>query len=515
MTRPPIVDLLVERRDAHPDATYLRFGDREITWREFAEASFRTANGLAELGVRAGDRVGLMLPNCPEFLFSYLGIVAIGAAPVPINTAQRGGTLAHIVNDSDARAVIVDSAFTAAYADILGQLVDPPQVVVRGDATRLPGAVTLERLLIAPDAVPEIDAAAGSGLGILYTSGTTGPPKGVVATAYDLTPMHRLWGRLGVEPGETVYTALPLFHGNALILSAMGAVYNDWTLALAERFSASRFWADVRRYGAVEFNALGALLPILLKQPERPDDAENPVRTVLSAACPKWAWVEFERRFGVRIVEFFGMVDHPGFLVNDDGTPGAMGRPIGPTEFAVVDSSGAEVGPGEVGELVMRHPEGRITHYHKNPAATEAAYAGGWFHTGDLASVDEDGRYFYRGRLKESMRRRGENISAWEIENVVNTHPGVVESAAHAVSSELGEDDVKLVVVPRPGARLTPQELVDYCDGRMAAYAVPSYVEFRDALPKTGTQRVQYAALKAEGITAATWTRPEASKTRS
>lgn len=162
----------------------------------------------------------------------------------------------------------------------------------------------------------------------------------------------------------------------------------------------------------------------------------------------------------------------------------------------------------------MQHPGGRLTHHHNNPEATELAYRGGWFHTGDLASRDEHGYYTYRGRKKESMRRRGENISAREIENVVNRHPAVAESAGHAVASELGEDDVKLVVVLRPGHEAMPEELIEFCRGRMADYAIPGFVEFREALPKTGTHRVQYALLKAEEITPNTWRRPDASAPR-
>ena len=198
----------------------------------------------------------------------------------------------------------------------------------------------------------------------------------------------------------------------------------DAKFALAERFSASRFFDDCRRYDAVEFNTLGGMISILLKQPPRPDDADNPVRTVLSAGCPPDRWEEFERRFGVRIVEWFGMVDSPGFLLNTEGRVGSMGKPIGGIEFAGHRRRRANrSGPGAVGELVFRHPQGQLTYYHKLPEATETAYRGGWFHSGDLAERDDDGFYYYRGRKKESMRRLGENISAWEIETVVNGHP--------------------------------------------------------------------------------------------
>jgi crotonobetaine/carnitine-CoA ligase len=341
----------------------------------------------------------------------------------------------------------------------------------------------------------------------MYTSGTTGPPKGIVATKYDTNPLQILLQTSGVQPGETMYTSLPLFHGNALLVSMLGSMLLDARFALGERFSASRFFNECRKYDAVEFNTLGGMISILLKQPPRPDDKDHPVRVVLDAGCPPGTWEEFERRFSVRIIEWFGMVDAPGILMNDVGKVGAMGKPVADLEFRVVDEDDNPLPPGEMGELVFRHPQGQLTHYHKLPEATEKAYAGGWFHSGDLAVMDEEGFFYYKGRKKESLRRRGENISAWEIESVVNQHPDVLESAVYAVPSELGEDEVKVEVALRPGVSLAPEELLDFCQGKMAHYAVPRYVEFVEALPKTATQRNQYATLRQRGITEQTWDR--------
>ena len=205
------------------------------------------------------------------------------------------------------------------------------------------------------------------------------------------------------------------------------------------------------------------------------------------------------------------MVDAPGTLLNDAGKVGAMGKAgVSGVEFRVVSDDDHPLPPGQVGELVFRHPGGRLTHYHKLPEATETAYRGGWFHSGDLAVTDDEGFFYYKGRKKESMRRLGENISAWEIETVVNGHPSVLESAAHPVSSELGEDEVKVCVVIRPGHDLTPEDLLGFCAGNMAHYAVPRYVEFLDELPKTATERNQYAALRARGVTPQTWDRDQA-----
>jgi crotonobetaine/carnitine-CoA ligase len=258
------------------------------------------------------------------------------------------------------------------------------------------------------------------------------------------------------------------------------------------------------------------MMSILLKQPPRPDDRDHPVRTVLSAGCPPDRWREFEERFGVRIIEWFGMVDAPGILLNDASRVGSMGRSgVAGVEFRVVDEDDRPVAPNAVGELVFRHPDGQLTYYHTLPDATAEANRGGWFHSGDLAAVDEEGFFTYHGRKKESMRRLGENISAWEIETVLNAHPAIRDSAAHAVVSALGEDEVKVCLVAQPGVRPTPEEIVDYCVGRMARHAVPRYVEFVDALPKTATERNQYATLKARGVTAQTWDRENPSSHRS
>jgi carnitine-CoA ligase len=506
------VEQVIRQRVAdHPDQTWLKWKDDEIPWRDVLGNTQRAANGLLELGVRPGERVAILMGNRPEFLWAHLGILFIGALSVPVNISQRGATLQHILSDSDAVAVIL-------HADLRDAL-----LAVRDGCPALRHTVVIDgppgdgidwdfdRLMAGADREPEVDLDEPTGgVGMMYTSGTTGPPKGVVATGYDTSPLLAILKESGVQAGETMYTPLPLFHGNALLVSAIGSMMLDAKLALGERFSASRFFDDCRKYEAVSFNTLGGMISILLKQPSRPDDVHNPVRTVLSAGCPPDRWEEFERRFDVKIVEWFGMVDSPGFLLNTEGRVGSMGKPISGIEFEIVDDDEKPVGSNTVGELVFRHPKGKLTYYHKLAEATETAYRGGWFHSGDLAERDDDGFYYYRGRKKESMRRIGENISAWEIETVLNAHPKVQESAAHAVRSELGEDEVKVAVVLQPDETATPEELLDFCQGRMAHYAVPRYVEFVDALPKTETQRIQYAALKQRGLTRETWDREAA-----
>ncbi len=508
----PVERLIRTRVTEHADSTWLKWQDQEVAWRDVLSCAQRAANGLLELGVRPGERVALMMSNRPEFIWVHLGVLMIGAHSVPVNISQRGATLAHILADSDAVAVVFQEDLRDAVLGVRSHLPALRHLVVEGGKPGRGVDWDVQRLLACPDAEPDVELAEPTGgVGLMYTSGTTGPPKGVAAANYDLEPLITLLASTGVRPGETMYTGLPLFHGNALLVSMIGSMFIDAKLALAPKFTASRFFDDCRRFGAVEFNTLGGMISILLKQPPRPDDREHQVRVVLSAGCPPDRWHEFEQRFGVRIIEWFGMVDSPGILLNDAGKVGSMGRSgVSGVEFRVIGEDGAELSPGQVGELVFRHPKGRTTYYHKLPEATETAYRGGWFHSGDLAEFDVDGFFYYRGRRKESMRRLGENISAWEIEVVVNSHPRILDSAAHAVQSDLGEDEVKICVVARPGENMTPEEVLDFCTGRMAHYAVPRYVEFLEALPKTPTERNQYAALRARGLTPGTWDRERA-----
>jgi crotonobetaine/carnitine-CoA ligase len=505
--------VVLQRRDAHPDETFLKWKDDEIPWREFVDHIYAMAGGFWDAGIRTGDRVALMMGNCPEFLYTYFALNFMGVGVVPINVAQRGEALAYILNDSGASTIVIDEWLLEHFLAVRDHVPGVRLLVVRGAPPATAGdAATVAAWLAAGRGRPPIDPQAGTPAdNILYTSGTTGPPKGVVNRGINPANIMKLWEPAGVQPGETVYTSLPLFHGNALGVTTLGAIVLDYKLALGERFSASRHWDDCRKYHAVEFNTLGAMIPILLKQPERPDDADNPVRVVLSAACPAYAWRPFEERFKLRIIEWFGMVDAPGFLLNRTGKVGSMGRPLPGFAFRVVDDEDRDLPPGKVGELVFRQTEGDApAFYYGKEEATAAAWRNGWFHSGDLAWMDEEGDFYYGGRKKASMRRRGDNVSAWEIESVVNQHPKVLESAAHAVPAELGEDEIKVAVVLKPGQTVTPEEILDFCQGKMAYYAIPRYVEFRDSLPKTGTHRIEYSVLKAEGVTPQTWDREAA-----
>jgi crotonobetaine/carnitine-CoA ligase len=292
------------------------------------------------------------------------------------------------------------------------------------------------------------------------------------------------------------------------------ALVADTAVVMAERFSASRFWEDVRRHGATFTLFLGAMIPILHKQPVRPDDGENPLRVALSAAAPKTIWEEFERRFHVKIVELYSQTEG-GFMINTEAKTadkvGSMGKPGATYAMKVVDSNDQELPPGEVGELIYKPTSGTaLTEYYKNPEATAEKTRGGWIRSGDLAYQDADGYFFFVDRKSDFMRRRGENISSFEVEKIINSHPNVLESAAYALPSELGEDEVMVAIVLQPGTTLDPRELMQYCEARMAYFMIPRYVRMVEAFPKTGTERTMKYQLKAVGVTADTWDREAA-----
>lgn len=518
-----LAGVLESQAAALGDKPFLYFEDRTISFAQLDSQVNRVANGLVRLGVGPGIGVAIMMPNSPEWLFVYFATQKLGAFAVPVNVALKGESLRHVLDHSDAALLVTHPAYLPAVRALLDECPKIHQVVVDttesegavedgAGADRLEGSMTLAELMQAPDTPPlvSIDPLAISAL--LYTSGTTGSPKGVVNRYGGLNlDGIRLLGSM-MKPDDVFYTCLPLFHANALFLTTARALVLGVPMVLARRFSASRFWDDMRRFGVTTFNALGAMIPILMKQPERDDDRDNPVRVVFSAACPASVWADFEERFAVQIIEGYAAVDGGGFaIVNFGQSPkGSMGKPFSPVR--VVDEHGNDVGVGEPGELLFEvdDPEARKVEYYKNAAAGDDKIRNGWLYTGDLVHADEFGNLYFVDRKTDSVRRRGENISSWEVERELNRHPKVLECAVFGVPSELGEDDVMAVIVVQPGETLSPDEIIVHAQERLAAFMVPRYIELRDELPKTETHRVQKSELKRSGVGPDTWDREDA-----
>ncbi|MHB1345382.1 MAG: AMP-binding protein, partial [Thermoleophilia bacterium] len=426
-----------------------------------------------------------------------------------------------IVDQSDSKLLVVDGSFLERLLPLQDHLPKLLSVVVVGPAPaeafaaiKIP-ALSFDEFLAAPPAALDIQVHPSDPQSIIYTSGTTGVSKGALGChTFWIVVAERLLEIRDGGPDDVFYTFMPLYHFNAQVLTVLTAMIAGARMVLSDRFSASRFWDDIRRAGATQFNYLGAVMPILAKQPERPDDLDNPARIALGAGCPPAVMEEVERRFGITCMEGFGMTEIgiPIHVRLDDRRPGSCGRPLDIYDIRLVDDDDHEVPTGEPGEIVFRPrvPHTMMQGYYNMPEKTLEAYRNLWFHSGDLARRDADGYYYFIDRKKDSLRRRGENISSFEVERTINQHPAVLESAAVAVKSELAEDEVKICVVLRPGATLSPEELVRWADERMPSFAVPRYVEFLEKLPKTPTERTQKYLLKEAGVTAATWDREKA-----
>jgi crotonobetaine/carnitine-CoA ligase len=506
-----------------PDSIAMQDVDGRIeTRRELHETNLRWAGAFRKLGVQPGERVVTMLPNSFGAYHAWLGLSWLGATEVPANTAYRGRMLRYVIEDADARALVISQRYLPQLREVAAELPGLQRVVVPDASTQLPD---LPLPVVRGDEflrdIQPIDDSTGPNYwdvaAIIYTSGTTGPSKGV------RMPWGTLWSVVDapsddfLHAGEGLYSTFPPFHMSGKYMLYQAAQRRA-RLVIREQFSARHFLDDVRRHDVNVACLLGAMAPFLNQIPERPDDASTPLRGVVLTPVPPGV-EEFERRFGVRVGTSYGMTEiglpfaSDGFTLANTTSCGRLVDGWAGYEVRIVDEHDQPLPPNQPGELVVRAREPWVLNagYHGKPEATAEAWRNGWFHTGDAFICDEDGNYYFFDRIKDAIRRRGENISSFEVEALVNEHPEVVECAAIAVPSEFSEDEVKVCVVCREGSDLAEAQLVEFLVPRMPKFMVPRYVELVDALPKTeGTMRTRKFELRAELVNDRTWDREAA-----
>jgi carnitine-CoA ligase len=502
--------ILADKATRVGDRPFLHWQGRTFTYRDLDELTDRYANGFAELGVGKGDHVAMLLPNGPEFLWVLWGLGKLGAVAVPLHTAARGDQLRYFLDQSDSTMLCVAGDLLPRVATVLGEVPAVRTVLGHGvDRDALAGAglpdgvatrplADLEQAPARPPVLAELVRHDDPHL-ILYTSGTTGPSKGAICPQSQGHAVgHQMSSISGYRPDDVLYTCLPVFHGNALWYTVHAALWAEASVALYPHFSASRFWAQIRESRATVFNALGAMANIIWQQPPSPADREHNVRICMMVPNSRELAAGFKERYGITVTSVYAMTENCAVTVFGPSEPIEKAPSAGPLRedmsVRIVDDDGRDLAPGEVGEILLHPNEPGITmlgYYNMPEAAT-----GEWFATGDRGHVDADGYLFFSDRKKEAIRRRGENISAYEVETIICKHPAILEAAAVPVASELGEDDLMVYLVKAPGATVSYEEIIAFCNENMSYFMVPRYIDFIDELPKTPSEKIEKYKLK-------------------
>jgi crotonobetaine/carnitine-CoA ligase len=511
-----IPNLLAKRADAIGDDPFLYFRDRTITFGEMEARSDRAAVFLREMGVDKGDRVCLLLANRPEFIELWFGLAKLGAVMVPLSTTLKADGFSYIINHSESTIIVVDSIFFPVFKAIEHKLEKVATKIWIGSESGIPPFFTRYPDTSATGSVTRSSRVSGSDvMSIVYTSTGAGLPRGTMIPHHNYTNTGKTWADSVIQAcsSEIFFTNLPLYQINAQITCVMGALSSGRPLVLGERFHASRFIDEVRQYGATVFNLVGWMFSALMKEPTRPDDAQNPARIVFGAATPMNLWQGFEERYGVTILEGYGRAESGGLcLANNrkDRKVGSIGKPMPFCDVKIVDENDRELPAGMPGEIVVRPviPDTIFAGYYNNPDLTRETMRNGWFHSGDCGYVDEENFFYYLDRTRDCIRIEGKIVPSPEIENIINSHPGVLESAVVGVPCGPGQEDIRAFVVPRDSVLISAEEILAWCNGRMANYMRPRFVSFLGELPKTMTQRIMKDRLRAQSLEGC-WDREE------
>ena len=511
---PSIASVLAERASTSGDQPWLRFLDgQSFTYAEFHAQAMVVAAALNERGVRSGDRVATFLGNGPEIVLVWFAAHILGAMVVPLNNDLRGHILRHMLDLAAPSVVVSHRSHLPTIHEIVGEGGYTDRIVVVGGADyngeEWPEGVVHEAFddLLCADgrnftAEPIADEAPCC---IMYTSGTTGPSKGATyCNSFHLHMSETCRASMEYTSEDVLFTCLPLFHGNAINTTLVPALLAGAEVVVSNRFSVSRFWDQIRESGATATNLLGAMSPMLLSREPGTHERDHKLTRGLVIPAPPQYHTLFPERFGFRPVEAYGLSDGGMVLWAplDNPRPGSCGRPVAGYECKIVDELDHDVPPDTVGELVFRPTQPWITPlgYWAMPEATMTTWRNLWWHTGDLMRQDDEGWFFFQERTKDAIRRRGENISSFEVEAAVELHGDVAACAAYALPSDLMEDEVAIAVVLNAGATVSCEELVRFVEDKLPYFAVPRFVKFLEELPMTSTQKVQKQQLRDAGV---------------
>ncbi len=502
--------LLRGHAEQRPDDAFVLDELGTLTWAQALDLARGTSAAFAELGVSRGDTVAIMLDNRRELLASWFGLACLGAVEVPVNPASVGEGLAHILNQSGCRELVVGADRLRQVDAVAERLPVLERVLVVGEGrSERFESIPFAELDADPARAPDVSVRFSDPAAVMFTSGSSGPAKGAVLShGQHYTNGHQPTSLFEIGAGDTLYVCLPLHHNMAQGYGVCVSLVSGASVRIAPRFEVDGFWDDVRAHGATILSFVGAMLVLLAKRAPADDDASNPLRVGFGVPIPADLHEAFERRFDLRLVHCYGSTEATivAWNASPDRKVGAAGRPLADYDVRVMDEDDVPVAAGTLGEICVRphEPNSMFSGYFRDPERTVAAWRNLWFHTGDRGWLDSDGDLWFSDRMGDVVRRLGEFVSSYEVEQVLVAHPDVQLAAAYGVPSELIEEEVMVAVVVQPGADLDPGELCAWCAERLPRHAVPRFVELLKELPMTPSGKIEKYKLRERGVTADT-----------
>jgi carnitine-CoA ligase len=505
----------------HPDHLFVDFSGERRTYQEFDRDSNALAQGLKAIGLQQGKPLAALLDNTLDVALYWIAAIKLGAIAAPLNCALKGEFLRNQLEVCESEIILCESDYAERLTEIVHRLPRLHTVVYRGkrpeiDLPQLKLICIEDLYRYSAEAIPDENRPSDLAT-LIFTSGTTGLSKGCsISHNYVVHQAHQIIETDDRQPTEVAWSCLPFFHFNVIACTFISSALLGGTAYIARRFSLSGFWPDIERSGATAASVLGTMIPLIASQSDTPEmkRCKGQLRLVAGSPFPASIAQIYRQRFGVQRVgsNCFGQTEACLITMLPYGVkpkPEASGVRSPAFDVRIVDENDAECPPGIAGEIIVRprKPHIMFEGYYRSPEATMKTFKNLWYHTGDIGKFDEEGYFFFLDRKKDYMRRGGENISMHEMESTFMGHPDVIEVAAHAVPSELLEDDVKITAVVREGATLKEEELCRWSVDRVPYFAVPRYIEFRRELPKTPTGKVEKFLLRDEGKTLTTWDR--------